>query len=355
MAQDEVCSSVHLSFSYDEHVSQVFSGPMSESVPSSVTGFAHRHPKSESAATFAYFQEDDESPAWSEDQAILDEDEDPNETTNEDIEAEIDLESTRKRAQPRKYSAYSRSSLEDPLLYRRASAKSGTSGLRIDARKSQKIYVVSEDLTFVMAGFTTSRIGFAIYISLCISSFGLAYLALRWLPRWKVNLVGKPTALRECDWLVIEVSPPRRSSRSGRPAKSHQSQWGEMSVHRLSRVPRSHVTATLFATQSDGLPTSEYYDDDDDDRRDIIFLEYRYLRFWFCTGKDKFLMCDDWTDPEWRDIKAMRRGLKSDEWAKREAVFGKNQISIDEKSIPALLVEEVCAYNDYDRQKLIVC
>ena len=259
---------------------------------------------------------------------------------DEDFESESDVEVNRKSANSRKFSAYSKTSVEDPLLTRRASGRSGTSGMRVEARKSQKLYVVSEDITFVMAGFTTSRIGFAVYLGLCICTLGLAYLALRWLPRWKVNIVGTPAALRECSWLVIEVRSPHRAKRKRRMAKVHQNQWGEMSVHNLSRVPRAQVTATLFGSKLDGLISSDY--DDDDELREVTFLEYRYLRFWFCPWKDKFVMCNDWTDPNWQDIKAMRRGLESDEWAKREVVFGRNQIDIEEKSIPTLMVEEVC-------------
>ena len=179
---------------------------MSESVPSSITGFAHRRPRSDSIASFTYFQEDDESPEWSDDQAIVDEDQSPDDAGKQaDSIYDYDLESGRTPSTRRKSSGYSRASVEDPLLLRRGSTKSDASGIQRDAHASQKIYVVSEDLTIVIAGFETKPLGFALYVLICTLSAGLGYLVFRWLPRWKVRLIGSSRPLRVCDWVVIEV------------------------------------------------------------------------------------------------------------------------------------------------------
>ena len=67
---------------------------MSESVPSSVTGFAHRRDRSDSVASFTYFQEDESSPEWSDDQAIIDDDvEDADVPKRSEDDLEYDLES----------------------------------------------------------------------------------------------------------------------------------------------------------------------------------------------------------------------------------------------------------------------
>lgn len=70
---------------------------------------------------------------------------------------------------------------------------------------SQKVYIVTEDLTAVIAGFNTSIYGFAAYLVICILTGGLGYLLFRWLPRWRVRLVGSPTPLDRCQWTAIEV------------------------------------------------------------------------------------------------------------------------------------------------------
>lgn len=189
---------------------EVFDGPISESVPSSVTGFAHRRPRTDSVASFTYFQAEDESPEWSDDQAVAVEDDLDLEDDALRKSGHNDAETHRSFPSPsprrRKSSGYSRSSAEQPLLHRLDSSKTENSFLTREARSRQKIYVESEDLTIVVAGFSTSIIGFAIYLGLCICSAGLLYLLFRWMPRWRVRLVGTEVSLRECRWTVIEVS-----------------------------------------------------------------------------------------------------------------------------------------------------
>ncbi len=179
---------------------------MSESVPSSVTGFAHRRSRADSFASFTYFQEDDESPEWPEEQAVIDDEgEDTDFGKQPREEVENDLESGIVSSQRRRSSAFSKSTAEEPLLHRHDSTKTDASGIGRGARSSQKIYVVSEDLTVVVAGFSTDSLGLTIYLTICILSLGLGYLILRWLPRWRVRLTGSPKLLRECDWVAIEV------------------------------------------------------------------------------------------------------------------------------------------------------
>lgn len=178
---------------------------MSESVPSSVTGFAHRRSRADSVASFTYFQEDDESPELSEDQAVRDEEEDTDYGKEPREDIEYDLESGIRSLQRRKSSGFSKSTAEEPLLHRHDSTKTDASGFGRVARSSQKIYVVSEDLTVVVAGFNTKPLGLILYLIFCILSLGLGYLILRWLPRWRVHLTGSPKPLRECNWVVIEV------------------------------------------------------------------------------------------------------------------------------------------------------
>ena len=106
----------------------------------------------------------------------------------------------------RKSSGYSRRSVEDPLLRRLDSTKTDISCSGQDGRSNQKVYIITEDLTIVISGFKTSLVGFAAYAALGVLTCGLAYLVLRWLPRWRVRLVGEHSSLRECSWVVVEVS-----------------------------------------------------------------------------------------------------------------------------------------------------
>lgn len=56
------------------------------------------------------------------------------------------------------------------------------------------------------------------------------------------------------------------------------------------------------------------------------------------------MLCNSWKDPTWTDVKLIRAGIDGDEKETRERVFGKNMIDIKQKTIPQLLVDEVCFY-----------
>lgn len=318
---------------------QVFAGPMSESIPTSITGFAHRRGRTDSITSFTYFQEDNEAPDWLEEEAVAD---DSDEEDILDDMDERDLEAGNFSRKQRPSSERSRFSADQPLLKRSDSIRSDTRALREGGNFSQKLYIVTEDLTIVVAGFRTSLLGFAAYMFICVCTLGLAYLLFRWMPRWRIKLVGSPAPLKACSWVVIEVS-----FWTGRPkahiwAKTGQNQWGEFTVHQVSTEQYGHPLSTVF-----GLPPKEtlngYHDDDDDDPilDTLKILDYRYMRLLFHPLEDKFILNNHWTDPEWMDIKALRAGLDSEERDIRDQVFGKNVLEIKQKSIPQLLMDEV--------------
>lgn len=122
---------------------------------------------------------------------------------NESFAAE-DIESRRSSFVSKRLSQ-SRESFEQPLLSRYVSSSSYGRDRRSGSRLNQKVYIASEDLTAVFAGFSTSVGGFVLYMALCVMTGGLAYLLFRWLPRWRVKLVGKATPLAKCQWIAIEV------------------------------------------------------------------------------------------------------------------------------------------------------
>lgn len=181
---------------------EVFAGPMGESVPTSISSFAHRRGRSDSTASFTYYQEDDDDPSQpSDESAIID---DESETHFEE-DSSVDLESGELAEIRRPSTAQSRDSVHDRLLRSDSGRTDGTNAGKLH-KTSQKIYVITEDLTIVVAGFRTSTLGYAVYCTICSLTLGLGYLLFRWLPRWQVRLIGTPSPLRECGWVVIEVS-----------------------------------------------------------------------------------------------------------------------------------------------------
>ena len=217
-------------------------------------------------------------------------------------------------------STHSRASVRAHLLRRDSTATAGSA--RVGGRTSQKVYMANEDLTIVIAGFSTSYIGYVIYVLLCAATCGAAYLLFRWLPRWCVTLIGRPTALRDCDWVVIE------------------NQWAELSTMNVNVRDYGRPVSSVFGVSEKML---SYGLDDETDPLldDLRYLDYRYVRLFFHPMKDKFILSAGWKDPDWTDVRAVRSGLDSDEKLMREAIFGNNLIDIAQKSIGKLLVDEV--------------
>lgn len=157
--------------------------------------------------SFTYFQDGEDFAEWSNEDAVEDLEDmgsDPEDFSGNGILTEEDIESRRSSFVSKRLSQ-SRESVEQPLLSRHLSASSYGRDRRAGSRLNQKVYLASEDLTAVFAGFSTSGWGFALYIALCLFTGGLAYLLFRWLPRWRVKLVGKAAPLAKCQWIAIEV------------------------------------------------------------------------------------------------------------------------------------------------------
>lgn len=122
--------------------------------------------------------------------------------------------------------------------------------------------------------------------------------------------------------------------------KSHQNQWGEIAVQNIAKAQYGHSVSTVFGSvEKRGF--HDYDEDDDPVMVDLRFLDYRYVRFCYHPLKDKFLLSSNWKDPTWKDVKSIRAGLDSDERCRREQVFDKNQIDIQQKTVPQLLIDEV--------------
>jgi cation-transporting ATPase 13A2 len=191
---------------------ELFSGPIAESLPTSTSAFAHHRRRADSIASFSYYNEEDDN------SGLLDLDDerrssiDPGDfpvfdgasDDDEDMDALEEGHLRDDYALHRRQSGVSITSASARLL-RSDSMATATSGRLSGGRTSQKIYLPNEDMTIVVAGFSDSAPALWAYHFLCVLTFGLFYLVLRWLPRWYIRFVGKPCALGECEWVVVEV------------------------------------------------------------------------------------------------------------------------------------------------------
>ncbi|KAK2598982.1 hypothetical protein QQS21_005587 [Conoideocrella luteorostrata] len=312
---------------------ELYSGPVAESLPTSVSAFSHRRARADSTASFTYYEEPELHPEAEDDPGTFADLSDSFvrrsvsdlgdlEFGAEDEEDSADREylATHDDYMLRRCSSMqSRNSVHARLL-RRDSTATAASALP-DGRSSQKIYLANEDLTIVVAGFRTSPVGFLVYVCLCILTCGLAYLLLRWLPRWYVTIVGRSCPLKECDWTVIE------------------NQWSELVIIPIAAQDYGRPVSSVF-----GIPEKSLLYGLDDENDPLIehlrSLDYRYVRLYFHPIKDKFIMSAGWKDPEWTDARLVRAGLDSDEKNIREVIFGANLIDIEQKTIGQLLVDE---------------
>lgn len=200
-------------------------------------------------------------------------------------------------------------------------------------RLHQRFYISEEDLVIGIAGYRTSRSRAIIYHLLCIFSLGMAYLILRWIPRWRIACKGIPAPLGQCDWVVVE------------------NQWGELSVLDVSSLKYNRPMSTVFrvldeekdensvqgsSTQEDAesIPT-------DPDLHTLRTIEYRYIKFFYNPIEDIFVTNYDWVDKNWVDVQEIREGIDNDIQEDRQVVFGPNIIDINEKTTMQLLVDEV--------------
>jgi cation-transporting ATPase 13A3/4/5 len=306
---------------------------MAESLPTSVSAFSHRRARADSTTSFSFYQDEDELQEAGEALALEsggarlsvdDIDELPFDDDLEEPDDSTDMERNSAYGEDvflRRTSTQSRGSIRSRLL-RRDSGVSAGSGYGAN-RHSQKVYMVNEDLYIVIAGFRTSPVGLALYALLCLLTFGLAWLLFRWLPRWHIKLVGKPSPLRDCQWVVVE------------------NQWNEMAILDVDSRPYGRSLSTVFGTP--GKMDSYLLVDEDQDPilRDLRMISYRYVRLFFHPNRDKFLLGTGWKDPRWSNVREIRAGIDSEEKTHRDVVFGDNLIDIEEKSWFQLLVDEV--------------
>lgn len=308
-------------------------------MPTSVTGFSYQRPRQRagSIASFTYFQDEDETPQYSDEEAVLDPSDDEDGYANGH---DADLEAGENQSLRRKSSGRYRTSSDQPLLRRHESTRSDIQEHDDGGSFSQKLYIEAEDLTMVIAGFTTSSLGFSIYVLTCVLTAGLGYLLFRWVPRWRIKLVGTPAPLRKCTWVVVEVSHRTSRTRSKAKAKAFQNQWGEFTVHNISKDEYGYAMSTVFNPPNKEKSNGHRYDDDREIEY-LRFLDYRYMRLIYHPIEDKFVLNNDWWDSQWTDVKAMRAGLDAEERDPRDQVFGKNAIEIQEKGVGQILMDEV--------------
>src|SRR6266699_441117 len=129
---------------------------MAESLPTSLSAFAHRRARADSSASFTYYQGEPEAPEGerpSQDDLYSSFEGDTGDEEDAELEREADENDY---ALHRRSSTQSRASVRSRLLRRDSTTTDG--GAFGAGRASQKIYMANEDLYIVLAGFRTSTV-----------------------------------------------------------------------------------------------------------------------------------------------------------------------------------------------------
>ncbi|KAK6458063.1 cation translocating P-type ATPase [Scheffersomyces xylosifermentans] len=191
----------------------------------------------------------------------------------------------------------------------------------------QRFYLAEEDLVIGIAGYSNCWWKKIVYTLICVCTLGMGYLILRWLPKYRVNLMGNRCALGKADWCVIE------------------NEFGELQIvnikmQRLNERLSSFLTIVNSNEESDEdiqIPSKE--------RDPIIpFLHsftYRYIKFFYNPVEDIFRSNANWYDLHWLNVKNTKDGVSQSLQEQRLDIFDENSIEIEEKSVIQLLVDEV--------------
>ncbi|KAK9473519.1 uncharacterized protein V1510DRAFT_429326 [Dipodascopsis tothii] len=294
---------------------RVFDGPVSESVPSSLSTFQHtgraRSRSNSTTTSFRFFNHDDVE----RDQAVYG---DESSVRSESVRG---LRLVPTRSQPLQYDEYTRPEPARPLLGD-ADEPRPPSFEAPPALLQQSVYLEEEDLMIAMAGYVTSPLRIALFVLLSVVTGGVGYLLLRWFPKLRIALLGYRAPLGECDWVVVET------------------QWGELSTHTIAKEAYGRPISTVFSAGVAHKPSADGYDWDPA-LPTLHYFDYRYTRLIFHPAEGRFELNNAWKDPNWTALAHIRDGIDTATVEERQLVFSSNSIDIDDKTVAQLLVEEV--------------
>lgn len=196
--------------------------------------------------------------------------------------------------------------------------------------KYQRFYLAEEDIVIGIAGYQDCWWRRIVYYVVIVCTCGLGYLILRWLPKYRINLMGTPSPLGLADWCVIE------------------NEFGELSTVPISRA-RFGERLSNFLTISSNLKNDN---EDEEITADVakdanpvvpylLQFQYRYLKFFYNPVEDIFKTNSNWYDLHWLNVKNLRDGTSQSLQEQRAVIFGENNINIEKKSNLQLLMSEV--------------
>lgn len=234
--------------------------------------------------------------------------------------------------------------------------------------KSQRFYIAEEDLVAGIAGYQTTYWKLIIFNIICILTLGLAALVCRWVPRWRIKMMGKQVPLGKAEWLVVEdeygsLEIPKvtrkwynKNLSTFLPPKKVEHFIDNNSIYTNDNLHHDHTQAknngdnldsrSHFSKNREGsimTDASHAYTIDDIDPivPVLISFEYRYMKLFYDPLDDLFKLPNNWIDEKWCHYPDIKDGITESNYKCRKMIFGDNLIEIKEKSVLKLLVDEV--------------
>lgn len=210
--------------------------------------------------------------------------------------------------------------------------------------QSQRFYIAEEDLVVGIAGYQTTWIKLFIYNFICICTFGSFALLCRWIPKYRIKMMGHQVPLAKAEWLVIEdefgsLEMPsvdrkwynRNMSTYLPPKKMNDENVDNEGSEEIVDIKSSNTGASKAYTIDDVDPIVPI----------LISFEYRYMKLFYDPIDDLFKLPNNWIDEKWCHYPDIKDGITETNYKLRKMIFGENVIGIKEKGITTLLIDEV--------------
>ncbi|TIB04331.1 hypothetical protein E3P88_01870 [Wallemia ichthyophaga] len=204
----------------------------------------------------------------------------------------------------------------------------------------QRIYIQEEDVTLLVTGFRASPFGHLLWCLGVLLTLGTLALIGRWTPALWLR------------WAAIEAPFTSHSDRKEATFVVIETQFGHVNLYDIESMPfpfpMSHIfphDTTKSAPSTSKVKSADTIESgtssDSSSAGFIRFFDYRYTKFILNDEQGVFRMIRDWRDPRWISQGAVAGGLSESKREERRALFGLNEIEIEERSWGQLFVDEV--------------
>ncbi|EAU91429.2 P-type ATPase [Coprinopsis cinerea okayama7 len=195
----------------------------------------------------------------------------------------------------------------------------------------QTIYIPDEDSTIRFIGYETISSRAFLWRVGCVLSLGILALLGHWFPNLWLNWVAREKAFIDAKngFVVVEAA------------------YRAVTLLPIRSIPYPYPLDTVFPKEPILGPGQELLKASLDDWSEatgvlkrLLIVDYRYTRFALDPRLGLFSLVRDWRDSSWTAASVLQ-GVDSHTQHQRQLLFGPNEIDIETKSTPTLLVEEV--------------